>query len=175
MSQITDPLLGAGRKGLGCCSGACSGFRDFILRGDVVSLAVAVVVGNSFSALIDSFVADWLTPLVAVFFQGTGDFEKASFTLRGSVFKYGDFTNSAVTFLLNCLVVYFLVVLPMNALVAGTSAAPGGGGDGDGAPDVAPQDTRTCPECLSDIPCAARKCRYCASAVKPVPPQVVAA
>lgn len=150
-------------KAAGCCKGACSGFKDFILRGDVVSLAVAVVVGGSFSALVDAFVADWLTPFIGVFFQNSGDFAKASFTINGSVFKYGDFTNVFITFLVNCLVIYFGVVLPLNALVKKVEEP-----EAPAAPAV--KTTRDCTECLSEIPWAAKKCKFCASALKPLPP-----
>lgn len=168
MAELSEPLLGAAKKGLGCCAGACSGFRDFILRGDVVSLAVAVVVGNSFTALVDAFVRDWLTPLIAIFFKGTGEFSKQTFEVRGSVFKYGDFTNVAITFLCNCLVVYFCVVLPMNALVERSKASSNA--KEEPAP---PSDSRECPECMSEIPAAAKRCKFCTATVTPLPPPQV--
>jgi large conductance mechanosensitive channel len=128
------------------------GFRDFILRGNVVDLAVAVVIGAAFGAVITSFVADIITPLIAAIF-GQPDFSALTFTINGSRFMYGSFINAVISFLLIALAVYFVVVVPMNK-VAELRAR----GEGPAEPD-----TKQCPECLSDIPIAARRCAFCAS------------
>jgi large conductance mechanosensitive channel len=132
------------------------GFRDFILRGNVVDLAVAVVIGAAFGALVAAFVDDLITPIVAAII-GKPDFGDLHFTINGSVFKYGDFLNALITFLSIAAAVYFFVVQPVNALTA--RLKPG-----------KPVDTpiRTCPECQSDIPETARRCAFCTSEVAPV-------
>jgi large conductance mechanosensitive channel len=128
------------------------GFRDFILRGNVVDLAVAVVIGAAFGAVITSFVANIITPLIAAVF-GQPDFSALTFTINGSKFLYGTFINSVVSFLLIALAVYFVVVVPMNKMAELRARGKG------------PEDatTKQCPECLSEIPAGARKCAYCAS------------
>ena len=93
-----------------------AGFRDFILRGNVVSLAVAVVVGTAFTALINAFVKCWITPLIAIIFHG-GTFKDLTFQISGSVFAYGEFINVSLTFIIICCILYFFVVLPMNTLM----------------------------------------------------------
>ncbi len=133
-----------------------SGFRQFLLRGNVVDLAVAVVVGAAFSAIVTSFVKDLLTPLIAAV-GGQPDFSGLTFTINNSKFLYGDFINSLVSFLIIATVVYFLVVVPMNALSKRLAPPP---------PPAAPK-TRRCPECLSDIPLGAKRCAYCTAQVSP--------
>jgi large conductance mechanosensitive channel len=128
------------------------GFRDFILRGNVVDLAVAVVIGAAFGAVITSFVANIITPLIAAIF-GQPDFSALTFTINGSRFLYGTFINSVVSFLLIALAVYFVVVVPMNKMAELRARGKG------------PEDatTKQCPECLSEIPAGARRCAFCAS------------
>ena len=128
------------------------GFRDFILRGNVIDLAVAVVIGAAFGAVITAFVADILTPLIAAIF-GQPDFSALTFTINGSKFLYGAFINAVISFLFIALAIYFVVVVPMNKLAERRAR-----GEGPAEPD-----TKQCPECLSDIPIAARKCAFCAS------------
>jgi large conductance mechanosensitive channel len=128
-----------------------NGFKQFLLRGNVVDMAVGVVMGASFGGVVAALVKDLLTPLVAAIF-GKPDFSALAFEVNGSRFAYGDFINAAVSFVLVATAIYFLVVKPMNALVSRFRAAP--------APT-----TRTCPECLSEIPLAARRCAHCTSTV----------
>lgn len=127
------------------------GFRDFVLRGNVVDLAVGVVIGVAFGAVVSSFVKDLLTPLIAAL-AGKPDFSAFSFELHGAKFLYGDFFNALISFLLVAAAVYYFVVLPVNALMARyqKQALP---------------DKMKCPQCLSDIPIGAHKCAFCASAV----------
>lgn len=129
------------------------GFRDFMLRGNVVDLAVAVVMGAAFGALVSAFVKDLLTPLIAAI-AGRPDFAALKFTVNNSQFLYGDFLNALVSFLLVGAGVYFFVVAPMNALQARIRRE---------AP--APPATKQCPECLSEIPAAARRCAHCTAVV----------
>jgi large conductance mechanosensitive channel len=133
-------------------------FRAFILRGNVIDLAVAVVIGAAFTAIINSLVADLITPLIAAVF-GKPDFSTLTFTINGSVFRYGAFFNALISFLLIAVVVFFLVVKPINALMARM---------GRGAEAETP--SRECPYCMSGIPINATKCAYCTSEVEPAPP-----
>jgi large conductance mechanosensitive channel len=133
-------------------------FRAFILRGNVIDLAVAVVIGAAFTAIINSLVADLITPLIAAIF-GKPDFSTLTFTINGSVFRYGAFFNALISFLLIAVVVFFLVVKPINALMARM---------GRGAEAETP--SRECPYCMSGIPVTATKCAYCTSEVEPAPP-----
>jgi large conductance mechanosensitive channel len=133
-------------------------FRQFVLRGNVVDLAVAVVVGAAFGAVVQSFVADLVTPLIAAI-GGKPRFAGISFTVNGSEFLVGHFLNQLLSFVLVAAVLFFLVVRPVNALLERFRPEP---------PADAP--TRTCPECLSDIPAAARRCAFCTVDVAPVAP-----
>ncbi|MBZ5567164.1 MAG: large conductance mechanosensitive channel protein MscL [Acidobacteriia bacterium] len=130
------------------------GFKQFLLRGNVVDLAVAVVVGAAFGAVVTAFVKDLVTPLIAAI-VGKPDFSAFYFDVNGSRFLYGDFINAALAFLLISAAVYFFVVLPINTLIQRYRKAP------------APADptTKKCPECLSEIPIAARRCAFCTSVV----------
>jgi large conductance mechanosensitive channel len=130
------------------------GFREFVLRGNVVDMAVGVVIGAAFGAIVTAFVKDLLTPLIAAL-VGKPDFSGYVFEVNGSKFLYGDFINAVIAFLLIAAAVYYFVVLPVNALMARMHKND---------PAAAP-DKKQCPECLSDIPIAARKCAYCTSAV----------
>ena len=129
------------------------GFRDFILRGNVVDLAVAVVIGAAFGAVVAAFVKDIITPLIAAIF-GQPDFSLLRFTVNKSTFFYGSFINAVVTFVLVAAAVYFVVVVPMNKLAERRARG---------------QDptTRECPECMSEIPIAARRCPHCTSELAP--------
>jgi large conductance mechanosensitive channel len=129
------------------------GFKQFLLRGNVVDLAVGVVIGVAFGGAVAAFVKDLLTPLIAAL-VGKPDFSALTFSVNGSVFAYGDFINAVLSFILIAAVVYYFVVLPMNALMARARREP--------PPDPS---TRKCPECLSEIPIGARRCAFCTSAV----------
>jgi large conductance mechanosensitive channel len=130
------------------------GFREFVLRGNVIDLAVAVVIGGTFSAVVTAFVKDLLTPLVAAI-VGKPDFSAIVFTVNGSRFLVGDFLNAALSFLLIAAAVYFFVVAPVNAIIARARR-------GEAPPDPT---TKKCPECLSEVPIAARRCAFCTSAL----------
>jgi large conductance mechanosensitive channel len=133
--------------------GLLTEFREFILRGNLVDLAVAVVVGTAFTAVVTSLVEDLITPLIAAA-GGESDFSALTFTINGSEFRYGDFVNALLTFLLVAAVLFFLVIKPVNALLARVRTEP-------------PVDelTRPCPECLSEIPERARRCAFCTAEV----------
>jgi large conductance mechanosensitive channel len=130
-------------------------FKQFLLRGNVVDLAVGVVVGAAFGTVVTALVKDVLTPLIAAIAK-IPDFSGLSFTIRGSRFMYGDFINSLVSFLLVAAAVFFFVVKPMNLLVAKAHSHKG-----------APADptTKKCPECLSEIPITAKRCKNCTQLV----------
>jgi len=130
-------------------------FRQFLLRGNVVDLAVAVVIGAAFGAVITALVQDLLTPLIAAI-GGQRDFSALDFTINSSTFRYGDFINKVFTFIMISAAVFFFVVVPINALIARSRSEP-----------PADPTTRKCPECLSEIPIDARRCAFCASAVSP--------
>ena len=130
------------------------GFRQFILRGNVVDLAVGVVMGAAFGTVVSALVKDFLTPLIAAL-VGKPDFSAIGFEINGTKFAIGDFINALISFLLIAAAVYFFVVLPVNALIARVKR-------GEAPPDPT---TKKCPECLSDIPIAARKCAFCTSAI----------
>jgi large conductance mechanosensitive channel len=134
-----------------------SEFKKFVLRGNVVDLAVAVVIGAAFTAVIAAFVADLLTPLIAAIF-GKPSFANLSFTLNHSTFKYGGFLNALLSFLIVATVVFFLVVLPLTKLMKRMNLLP---------PEEPKPVTKPCPECLSDIPEEARRCAFCTSEVAP--------
>jgi large conductance mechanosensitive channel len=130
------------------------GFKEFILRGSVVDLAVGVVVGAAFNSIVSSLVKDLITPFIAATIKAP-DFSGLYFTINGSKFLYGDFLNSLVSFLIIATVVYFFVVLPINKLSAGLHKGP--------PPEAT---TKKCPECLSEIPAKANRCAYCTHPVK---------
>jgi large conductance mechanosensitive channel len=130
-------------------------FRTFLLRGNVVDLAVAVVIGAAFGALVTALVADLVTPLIAAI-GGNQDFSRLSFTINKSKFLYGSFINALLAFVLIAAAVFFFVVIPINRLMERRKTEP----------DVA-QTTRDCPECLSSIPREARRCAFCTSEVAP--------
>jgi large conductance mechanosensitive channel len=133
------------------------GFRQFLLRGNVVDLAVGVVVGAAFGGVVSAFTKDLLTPLIAAIARKP-DFSAIQFTVNGSKFPVGDFINALVSFLIVATAVYYLVVLPINALVSRSHREP-----------PADPTTKKCPECLSEIPIQAKRCAFCTSllALKP--------
>lgn len=128
------------------------GFRQFLLRGNVIDLAVAVVIGGAFGAVVTALVKDLITPLIAAI-VGKPDFSAISFAINGSQFPIGDFINALVSFLLIATAVYFFIVVPMNAFMARMRR-------GEAPPDPT---TKKCAECLSDVPIAARRCAFCTS------------
>jgi large conductance mechanosensitive channel len=132
------------------------GFKEFLFRGNVVDLAVAVVIGAAFGAVVTALVKDLLTPLIAAL-VGKPDFSALTFTVNASKFLYGDFINAVVSFILVGAAIYFFIVVPMKVISARMNkpAAP------------APPTTRACPECLMDIPVKARRCGHCTTAVTP--------
>lgn len=132
-----------------------SDFKKFILRGNVVDLAVAVVVGVAFTAMITAFVADIVTPLIAAIF-GKPDFSNLSFTLNHSKFKYGSFVNAVIAFVIVATVVFFAVVVPLTALMRRLNLVP---------KEEAEPEKRPCPECLSEIPVEASRCAFCTAQV----------
>ncbi|MBM3939384.1 MAG: large conductance mechanosensitive channel protein MscL [SAR202 cluster bacterium] len=133
-----------------------SEFQKFLLRGNVIQLAIAVVIGAAFGAVVKSAVEDLITPLIGIL--GNRDFSGFVFTVNGSTFRYGNFVNALLSFIVVAAVVFFLVVKPMNAFMERTRNEP----------KTADPTTRKCPECLSEIPIAAKRCAHCASVVEPV-------
>ncbi len=130
------------------------GFRDFILRGNIVDLAVAVVIGAAFGNIVTALVKDLITPLIAAF-GGQPDFSAFYFTINSSKFMIGDFINALISFLIIAGVIYFCVVLPMNKFLAKIKKEE----------KVDPSE-KTCPDCISVIPLKARRCKYCTSVQK---------
>jgi large conductance mechanosensitive channel len=126
-------------------------FKQFLLRGNVVDLAVAVVIGGAFGAIVTSLVDNLITPLIAAV-GGQPDFSEIGFTINGSTFNVGLFINALVAFLIIAAVIFFFVVKPMNMLIARATVSP-------------PEDPteRKCPFCFSDVPVAATRCRFCTS------------
>jgi large conductance mechanosensitive channel len=127
------------------------GFKQFLLRGNVVDLAVGVVVGAAFGSVVTGFTKDLLTPLIAAV-AGKPDFSAIQFTVNGSKFPVGDFINAVISFLIIAAAVYYMVVLPVNALVSRARREP-----------PADPTTKKCPECLSEISIGAKRCAFCTS------------
>jgi len=127
-------------------------FKTFVLRGNVVDLAIAVVIGAAFGAVVTALVKDIITPILAI--PGKTDFSALTFTIRKSHFLYGDFINTVISFLSIAAAVFFLVVKPLNGLMARRKTEP----------DVL-STTRDCPYCLSSIPIAASRCAFCTADV----------
>ena len=130
-------------------------FKQFLLRGNVIDLAVAVVIGAAFGAVVAALVADLITPIIAAIL-GKPDFSVLTFTINGSQFKYGDFINVLIAFVSIAAAVFFFVVKPVNALLARRKT--------ELPPDPT---TRDCPECLSTIPKEARRCAFCTAEIAP--------
>jgi large conductance mechanosensitive channel len=129
------------------------GFKNFIMRGNVIDLAVGVVIGGAFGTVVNSLVADIMTPFIGAIFKSP-DFSGLFFTINSSKFMYGNFLNALIAFIIVAVSIYFFVVTPLNAVMAKTKKE---------AP-VEP-NTKPCGECLSEIPRAARRCSHCASLV----------
>jgi large conductance mechanosensitive channel len=127
-----------------------TGFKQFLLRGNVVDLAVAVVIGGAFGAVVTALVKDLITPLIAAI-VGKPDFSAIVLNINGTPILIGDFLNAVIAFLLVAAAVYFFIVAPMNALVARMNR-------GEAPPDPT---TKVCPQCLSEIPIGARRCKFC--------------
>ena len=129
-----------------------TGFRQFLLRGNVIDLAVAVVIGGAFGDVVAAMVKDLITPLIAAV-VGQPDFSAITFTVNGSQFLIGDFINALLAFVLVSAAVYFFIVVPVNAIAARRARGE------------APADptTKKCPECLSEVAIAARRCAFCTS------------
>lgn len=125
------------------------GFKQFILRGNVVDLAVGVVIGAAFQSVITAFVSDMLTPLIGAIVRAP-DFSRLAFTINGSQFMYGNFINAILSFVIVAAAVYFFVVLPLNALVAKTRRG-----------ESEDPTTKKCTECRSEIPLDAKRCAFC--------------
>jgi large conductance mechanosensitive channel len=132
------------------------GFKQFLLRGNVIDLAVAVVIGGAFGAVVTALTQDLLTPLITAI-VGKRDFSAIKFTVNHSDFIVGHFINAAISFVLVAAAIYFFVVVPVNAVTARARR-------GQAPPDPT---TKQCPECLSTIPIQARRCAFCTSPVSP--------
>ena len=131
------------------------GFKQFIFRGNVLDLAVAVLIGAAFGAVVTALVKDLITPLIAAI-VGKPDFSAIQFEINGSKFLVGDFINALVSFVLIAVAVYFCVIVPVNAVIARMRR-------GEAPPDPT---TKECPECLSTIPIAAKRCAFCTTGLE---------
>ena len=157
-AESNESRLGRGlRAGGEHAGGLLREFKAFLLRGNVVDLAVGVIIGVAFSGVVQALVKDLITPLIAAI-GAQPDFGSLSFRLNQSLFRYGDFINALLSFLIIAAVVFFLVVLPVNRLTVLAERR-----DRQAAPT-----TRECPECLSKIPVRARRCAFCTAQVVPV-------
>lgn len=125
------------------------GFRDFIFRGNVIDLAVAVVIGAAFGKIVDALVKDFITPLIGAF-GGQPDFSALKITINKSNFLIGDFFNNLISFIIIAAVIYFFVIVPMNHLLSKVKKG-----------NTVDTPEKSCPDCLSSIPIAARVCRFC--------------
>jgi large conductance mechanosensitive channel len=130
-------------------------FKRFLLRGNVIDLAIAVVIGAAFGAVVTALVEDFITPLIAAI-GGNPDFSALAFTINESTFRYGHFLNAVIAFVVIAAAVFFLVVVPVNKLIARSRR--------EDPPDPS---TRKCPECLSEIPIEATRCAFCTTEVAP--------
>ncbi|MBV9359358.1 MAG: large conductance mechanosensitive channel protein MscL [Chloroflexi bacterium] len=157
----TNPA-NAGSSTLGEARRDIGGFKKFILRGNVVDLAVGLVIGAAFGSVIQSLVKDFITPLISLI-GGVPDFSTWSVTVGRATFMPGDFLNALISFLLIALVVYFFVVLPVNKLMDKYK------------PEAPPAPTKDCPECTSKIPKVARRCPQCSAQLEPPSPEVAEA
>lgn len=129
-------------------------FRKFILRGNVIDLAIGVIIGAAFNGLVQALVKDILTPFIAALYKQP-DFSTLSFTIHGSQFMYGDFLNAAISFVIVAIAVYFFVVMPMNHFLSKFKSQP-----------AEPPKTKKCQQCLSDIPVEAKRCAFCTQIVE---------
>ncbi|MFI6471515.1 MscL family protein [Streptomyces sp. NPDC050516] len=135
-----------------------SGFKDFILRGNIVTMAVGLAVGSAFTAVVTGFSTAFITPLIGLATSSTGDFSTATFTAEGVTFPYGKFIGAAIAFVITAAVLYFLVVVPMMKVQARL--------DRDKPVDVKAA-LRDCPRCYSQIPGIATRCSHCTSEIEP--------
>lgn len=133
-------------------------FKQFLLRGNLVELAVAFVLGVAFTAVVTSLVEDIITPIIAAI-GGEPDFSNLTFTVNDSEFRYGEFINSLISFVVIAAAVFFLVIKPVNALMARRKTEP-----------PVDEDVRKCPECLSEVPSAASRCPFCTAQITPTAP-----
>lgn len=129
------------------------GFKDFILRGNIIDLAVAVIIGVAFTAIVTSFVTNIITPFIAAII-GKPDFSALVLHVNGGIIKYGDFLNSVISFVLIAGVVYFLIVVPMNYMMAKNKKF-----------EIAEITSKTCLQCISDVPLSATRCKFCTQPV----------
>lgn len=127
-----------------------NGFKQFILRGNVVDLAVGIVVGAAFTAVVNAFVKDLLTPLIGIA-GAVPNFSGLTFSINGSSFSYGDFVNAVISFVIDAAAIYFFVVTPINKLTQRMHSHD----------KPADPTTKKCPECLSEIPLKATRCAFC--------------
>jgi|SRR5215469_1452998 len=134
-----------------------SGFRKFLMRGNIIDLAVAVAIGAAFNAIIQALIKDLITPLITAIVGGHHDFGSLTFTINGSPFKYGDVINAAISFFVIATVVYWLIVAPAAKLTTLANRNK-------------EATERQCPDCMSTIPVAAKRCMYCTALVTPVQP-----
>ncbi|MFF4184407.1 MscL family protein [Streptomyces sp. NPDC001691] len=137
-----------------------SGFKDFILRGNIVTMAVGLAVGSAFTAVVTGFSTAFITPLIGVATRSTGDFSTATFTAQGVTFPYGKFISAAIAFAITAAVLYFLVVVPMMKVQARF--------DRDKPVDIKAA-LRDCPRCYAQIPGIATRCSHCTSEIEPDP------
>lgn len=129
------------------------GFRDFLMRGNVIDLAVGVMIGGAFGAIVTALVKDIITPFIGAL-GGTPDFSGITFEINKSKFMVGDFLNAVISFVIIAAVIYFFIVIPMNKLMAMKKK------------EVADPTEKACPECLSMIPIKASRCKFCTAAIK---------
>jgi large conductance mechanosensitive channel len=132
-------------------------FRDYLMRGNIVDLAVAVVIGVAFGAVVNSLVDDIIMPIIGIF-GGSPDFSANTFTINGSVFRWGNFVTALISFIIIAAVIFFVVIKPMMMMTDRIKR-------GQGTPDPT---TRSCPECLGEVPIAATRCMYCTQPLPPV-------
>jgi large conductance mechanosensitive channel len=137
-----------------------SGFKDFILRGNIVTMAVGLAIGSAFTAVVTGFSTAFITPLIGLATRSTGDFSAATFSAQGVTFPYGKFISAAIAFVITAAVLYFLVVVPMMKVQARM--------DRDKPVDVKAA-LRDCPRCYSQVPGIATRCSHCTSEIEPDP------
>lgn len=141
---------------LSMAKSAIKEFRQFILRGNVVDLAIAVVIGAAFNNVVQAMVKNILTPIISAI-GGQPDFSKLNFKLFGSVISYGEFLNALISFIMIALVLFFLVVKPLNRMMLKFKKD-----------EPAEITTRQCPECISEIPLDASRCKFCTTKIEPI-------
>lgn len=138
-----------------------NGFKDFVLRGNVISMAIGLAVGAAFTAVVTGFSNAFIVPLIGLFTRGTGDFSKASYSVEGVTFPYGLFVSAAIAFIITAAVLYFLVVLPMAKVQNRFTTK-----EEEQKADIKAA-LRDCPRCFAEIPSIATRCAHCTSDVEP--------